>query len=72
MSASAEPIALRAHGVADAEPYRAFRLTALCEAPSAFTSRGFEVRGQEPRAVLVDGRAVAKPHLVRLPAAGTR
>ncbi|MFH9347810.1 GNAT family N-acetyltransferase [Kitasatospora sp. NPDC017646] len=31
-----------------------------------YTSRGFEVWGREPRAVLVDGRAVAKLHMVRL------
>lgn len=46
MSASAEPVAgsaaapvaIRRLGRADAEPYRAFRLTALRETPSAFTS----------------------------------
>ncbi|MFE4517710.1 GNAT family N-acetyltransferase [Kitasatospora sp. NPDC056783] len=31
-----------------------------------YTACGFEVWGREPRAVLVDGRAVAKLHMVRL------
>lgn len=34
----ARPVTLRRLGVADAEPYRAFRLAALRETPSAFTS----------------------------------
>ncbi|MFE7633623.1 hypothetical protein ACFU7Z_06345 [Kitasatospora sp. NPDC057518] len=38
MSASADLITLRPLGVADAEPYRRFRLAALRETPSAFTS----------------------------------
>ncbi|WP_224281082.1 GNAT family N-acetyltransferase [Streptomyces sp. LS1784] len=41
-----------------------------------YTVCGFEVWGREPRAVLVDGRAVAKLHMVRLldaePPAGAR
>ncbi|MFE5587641.1 GNAT family N-acetyltransferase, partial [Kitasatospora sp. NPDC056531] len=31
-----------------------------------YASCGFEVWGREPRAVLVDGRAMAKLHMVRL------
>ncbi|MFI9361539.1 GNAT family N-acetyltransferase [Kitasatospora sp. NPDC053057] len=47
MSASAEPAAvIRRLGVADAEPYRAFRLTALRETPSAFTSGYAEERAK--------------------------
>ncbi|MET8545387.1 GNAT family N-acetyltransferase [Kitasatospora sp. NPDC004799] len=38
MSVSAEQVTLRPLGVADAGPYRAFRLRALRENPSAFTS----------------------------------
>ncbi|MFD8707823.1 GNAT family N-acetyltransferase [Kitasatospora sp. NPDC059648] len=47
MSASAEPAAVvRRLGVADAEPYRAFRLAALRETPTAFTSGYAEERAK--------------------------
>ncbi|MEU4301742.1 GNAT family N-acetyltransferase [Kitasatospora aureofaciens] len=47
MSASADPAAvIRRLGVADAEPYRAFRLTALRETPTAFTSDYAEERAK--------------------------
>ncbi|MER7842491.1 GNAT family N-acetyltransferase [Kitasatospora sp. NPDC096077] len=58
MSASAEPVTsaeavtVRRLGVADAEPYRAFRLTALRETPSAFTSGYAEERAKPLAATL--------------------
>ncbi len=32
-----------------------------------YGSCGFEVWGREPRAVIIDGRHIAKPHKVRMP-----
>ncbi|MFE7593789.1 hypothetical protein ACFU6K_30740 [Kitasatospora sp. NPDC057512] len=52
MSASAEPVTLRPLGVADAEPYRDFRLAALRETPSAFTSSHAEEAGKPLAATL--------------------
>ncbi|MFJ6770107.1 GNAT family N-acetyltransferase [Kitasatospora sp. NPDC091257] len=44
--AAARPVVLRRLGVADAEPYRAFRLAALRGTPSAFTSSHAEEAGR--------------------------
>ncbi|MFF2078350.1 GNAT family N-acetyltransferase [Kitasatospora sp. NPDC058162] len=59
MSASAEPlfapgpvVTVRRLGLADAEPYRAFRLTALRETPTAFTSGYAEERDKPMAATL--------------------
>ncbi|MFE4358553.1 GNAT family N-acetyltransferase [Kitasatospora sp. NPDC056800] len=52
MSASADLITLRPLGVADAEPYRRFRLAALRETPSAFTSSHTEEAGKPLAATL--------------------
>ncbi|MFJ9844028.1 GNAT family N-acetyltransferase [Kitasatospora sp. NPDC101155] len=52
MSVSAEPVTVRRLGRADAEPYRAFRLTALRETPSAFTSSHAEESAEPPAATL--------------------
>ncbi|MFJ9448143.1 GNAT family N-acetyltransferase [Kitasatospora sp. NPDC101235] len=56
MSASAErgrrPVELRRLGTADAEPYRAFRLAALRETPTAFTSSHAEEAGKPLSATL--------------------
>ncbi|WP_037898735.1 GNAT family N-acetyltransferase [Streptomyces sp. NRRL S-350] len=52
MSGSAEPVTVRRLGRADAEPYRAFRLAALRETPSAFTSAYAEERARPMAATL--------------------
>ncbi|MBD0671388.1 hypothetical protein [Streptomyces sp. CBMA156] len=56
MSASAErdrrPVLPRRLGAADAAPYRAFRLAALRESPSAFTSSHAEEAGRPLSATL--------------------
>ncbi|MGW3071581.1 GNAT family N-acetyltransferase [Kitasatospora sp. NPDC001132] len=48
----ANSVLLRRLGVADAEPYRAFRLAALRETPSAFTSSHAEEAGKPLSATL--------------------
>lgn len=50
--AAVRPVVLRRLGVADAEPYRAFRLAALRETPSAFTSSHAEEAGKPLSATL--------------------
>ncbi|MFJ7249794.1 GNAT family N-acetyltransferase [Kitasatospora sp. NPDC098652] len=50
--AAQPPVTVRRLGVADAEPYRAFRLTALRETPTAFTSSHAEERDRPIAATL--------------------